>query len=127
MSDGVAGLRVAGPGRLRATVTGTFYDILNPCPITWPLIYDSLGNPVDEDVGPFPAINDVQIVLPMAQLKDASKPTVEVSGGRGRNATEFCSAAGSNNGGQCGPEETVSVTGTKIHLWRLTLTRVPRP
>ncbi len=128
--DGSAELSDAGAGRARVFVAGPdpFDKLFDDCPITWPgSRIDAQGNLIEDDVHPFIAVRDLSIALPMDQLNDPSKPVVVVTGSRSNSATQFCSAAGSNNGGACGPEENDRITGNKGYSWKITFTRIPRP
>jgi hypothetical protein len=127
-ADGSASVKTVAPGRVSLHVSGPdpFDDEFNPCPITWPQVIDASGNPTHEEASPGLVAED-SIALPMDQLRDPDRASVVVTGGGHDNATEFCSSASSNNGGQCGPEENITVTGDKSWTWKLTFTRVPPP
>ena len=121
---GLAELDVASPTSVTLSLSGPDpWDDLPACPTFWPGFVES--DP-DHQVSPT-IMSGFEIALPMAELRDRSRPTVDAFFTHSESVTEFCSAAGSNNGGACGPEEVVSTGGTKFYGVRLTFTRIPPP
>jgi hypothetical protein len=122
---GTVELKPIGGNRVRLQIAGPepFDSLPDRCPVTWPGFVETSP---DHHASPF-LITDFEVALPMDELRDPTRSTVVVTGGHHEDVTEFCSAASSNNGGNCGPEETVTVTGTKNVSWKITLTRTASP